>query len=80
MSIFGFGDNSDFKLVVKQDKGKLWHWFIRDEKGVARAAAALRGNPHGFATEEDAIADAREVVNGLGANFKDLDVIEVPQF
>ena len=47
---FGFGDNSDYKLEVKQDSGGAWHWNIRDEKDVARALSALHGSPHGFTT------------------------------
>ena len=78
MRIWGFGDNSDFKLVVKASDHKpdLFHWLIEDASGKIRALPPVAGQFHGFSSIEAAEADAREVVNGLGANFDDLEVIE----
>ena len=76
MGIWGFGDNSDYKLVVKESDHKpgLFHWLIEDETGKPRALPPVRGQDHGFSSYEAAEADAREVVNGLGADFRDLDI------
>ena len=74
MKFFGFGDNSDFKCRIAEDRKGRWHWIIEDATGKARALPPLAGTPEGFASEEAAIADARGVVNGLGADFRDLDL------
>ena len=74
MRFFGFGDNSDFKCRVAADVKGRWHWIILDATGKARALPPLAGTPEGFESYAAAVADAREVVNGLGADFKDLDV------
>ena len=76
MRFFGFGDNSDFKCRIKEDEKKRWHWIIEDFYGKARALPPLAGTPEGFESDEAAIADAREVVKGLGADFRDLDITE----
>ena len=79
MRFFGFGDDSDYRCRIKQDEKGRWHWIIEapDNMGSgwkARALPPLAGTPEGFESDEAAIADAREVVNGLGADFKDLDL------
>ena len=74
MKFFGFGDNSNYICRIKQDVKKRWHWIIEDGTGKARALPPLDGTPEGFETDEAAIADAREVVNGIGADFRDLDL------
>ena len=72
--LFGFGDHSDYKIkVFKSDSKELWHWKIMDEKGVTRLIPPVHGTFHGFGSPDAAEADAREVVEGLGADFKDLD-------
>ena len=78
MGIWGFGDNSDFKLIVKEsDKKKgLFHWLIEDADGKPRALPPVMGSFHGFSSYEAAEADARALVEGLGADFNDLEVIE----
>ena len=78
MRLFGFGDHSDYQLVVKPSKSRpgLWHWLIKDGAGFLRAMPPVHGKDRGFDTEEAAIEDARQVVNGLGADFKDLDIVE----
>ena len=78
MGIWGFGDKSDFKLIIKPSENKpdLWHWLIEDGTGDIRAIPPVHGTVHGFDSPEAAEADAREVVNGLGADFKDLERIE----
>lgn len=73
MGIWGFGDNSDFSLEIKQGKLGAWHWMLKDGDGKLRALSPIKGKGHGFQTEQAAVDDAREVVNGLGADFKDLD-------
>ena len=75
MRIFGLGgDDSDFSLHVHQGRGDRWYYDIRDAEGTSRLVPTFRGVAHGFDTQEDAIADAREVVEGLGADFSDLDM------
>ena len=73
MSFLGFGDNSDYKVVPKQGKKGNWYWIIEDEKGKARSVGALFGSRR-FQTREAVLDDAREVVKGLGADFKDLEI------
>ena len=74
MRFFGFGDNSDFKCSIHSDRLERWHWTIMDAAGKARAIPTLAGTPEGFESADAAVADARELVNGLGADFKDLDL------
>ena len=84
-SFFGI-DNSDYgvkhivtdpkpnrKTGVKPPSRHLW--AIVDATGTTRLMPPLRGRNYGWGSREDALADARAVVEGLGANFADLDVV-----
>ena len=78
MGIWGFGDNSDFKLIVKPSdhKPELFHWLIKDSSGKIRALPPVAGQNRGFSSYQAAEADARDFIRGLGADFNDLEVIE----
>ena len=84
-SFFGI-DNSDYgvrpivtdpkpnrKTGVKPPVRHLW--AIVDATGATRLMPPLRGHNYGWGSREAALADAREVVTGLGANFGDLDEV-----
>ena len=75
-TFFGFGDDSDYRLVIKPSENlpHLWHWLIEDGLGTIRAIPPVHGTVHGFDSYEAAEFDAREFVEGLGADFKDLDI------
>ena len=84
-SFFGI-DNSDYgvKPIVTDPKPNrktgvkppVRHlWAIVDATGATRLMPPLRGHNYGWGSREDALADAREVVTGLGANFGDLDEV-----
>ena len=76
MGIFGFGDNSDYRLHVHPGHGGRWYWTLLDGLNNVRAVPTFHGGPtHGFETYIEARGDAREVIEGLGADFKDLEVV-----
>ena len=77
MRIFGFGDHSNFRLLVFESDHKpgLFHWLIEDHEGKPRAMPTVIGPAHGFDSHEAAYNDAKEVVDGLGADIRDLDLI-----
>ena len=73
MGWFGLGDNSDFRIHIFEGKPGLWHWTIKDETGRIRAIPPVQGERHGFHDYDQAKDDARSFVEGLGADFKDLE-------
>ena len=76
MAIIRLGDNSDYSITFSQsEKNGKWFWVVRDEKGVARLLPPMRGGMRGFSTEERARRDAKEVMTGLGAAYRDLDIL-----
>ena len=85
MGIFGFGDNSDYSVEVFQSDPKprkngtipekRWYWKIMDADDQTRLLPPMRGRHSGWADYDAAQADAREVVNGLGGDFRDLDEV-----
>ena len=77
MKIWGFGDDSDYRLSIHQsERDGRYYWHIEDAGGNVRLLPPMRGRVHGFDEYEHARADAEEVVNGLGADFDDLEEIE----
>ena len=72
-------DNSDYGVEIEQSsKDRRWYWILRDGTGKPRAIPTAFGSHHGFETAEACEADARDVVEGLGARFGALDVIKEP--
>ena len=73
--LFKLGDHSDYSILFKQSgKNGKWFWNIRDETGKIRLLPPVFGRKAGFDEYEGALADAREVVDGLGADFGDIEV------
>ena len=72
MAVLRWGDNSKFGVIHKQSKKSgRWYWLLADSTGRPRSVMSFGGHK-GFATEEESRADAREVVEGLGARYSDL--------
>ena len=45
MGIFGFGDNSDYKLHVHPGQDGRWYWTLLDGLDQVRAVPAFHGGP-----------------------------------
>lgn len=71
---FGFGDKSDWKIRFHKGTDGRFYWTLVDGELRERALPPFAGVEHGFDTEGECIQDARDVVAGLGADPKDLDV------
>ena len=77
MGMLRWGDNSKYGVVHKRSENYgRWYRRLVDETGRSRALMSLGGYPAGFATEDESRADAREVVEGLGAQYQDLTEAE----
>ena len=77
MAVLRWGDNSKYGVIHKRSKkNRLWYWILADETGDARANMSFGHRNRGFETEEESRADAKEVVEGLGAKYHDLTETE----
>ena len=76
MGVLRWGDNSEYGVIHKQSKKSgRFYWVLADATGRPRALMSFGGH-RGFATEDESRADAREVVEGLGAKYQDLTETE----
>ena len=76
MAVLRWGDNSEYGVIHKKSKKSgRWYWILADATGRPRALVSFGGH-RGFATEDESRADAREVVEGLGAKYQDLTETE----
>ena len=74
MSIFRFGDRSDYRLHVHPGHDSRWYWTLLDGENQPRAVNALVGGGHGWESYAQARADGFAFVRGLGADPKDIDI------
>ena len=76
MGMLRWGDNSMWGVIHKRSKKSgRYYWIIASETGRPRALMSFGGHK-GFATKDESRADAREVVEGLGAKYQDLTETE----
>ena len=76
MGVLRWGDNSEYGVIHrKSKKSGRYYWVLAMATGRARAVMSFGGHK-GFATEEESRADAREVIEGLGAQYSDLTETE----
>ena len=66
--IFHF-DRSDDRLRIRKGADNLWRWQIANEDGDVIAIPVVRDAHTSF---EDAYADAKNFLDGLGADYRDL--------
>ena len=70
--LFGGGDSEKYSVLVKRGKKGRWRWSIGKKNDDGKSETVCVSPVRGHATFDESADDAREFLDGIGANCLDL--------